>query len=1192
MSRHIGKTLLGKSLLNSIEKVYNLEENILLRLSSVISMTVKEFKIKSAAVTAKVKEGQTELYEVTMEFKPINDADKQNIRLFLENKPAFAFEMGMGVIQEDLVYELEDKGLSLNPNGEDDVDISCSCGSAHKICNHVASVLYELSKEIDKNPLLTFSLRSLKPSELVSEKATNIKSLSDKISLTHKHNSDNKIMEVAEYPAVDIEKIMDLLPTNPTFFDRSDFKSRLKAIYDLALTDAQNIFVANTMPVVRDTNFYLYKSTNGDFRAFITPSNNFMFYLKSKGSRIKLEQSLLNVPLVDESTGQISFIEKEGLDVPADTVLEYFIQFPRIVDPNSTSASCIFLRNAATVAISAIKSNSFLPCIQKVNNDIFKLKYKPNVISNAFFKEYNYIKDTAPENILFDAGTGEVLEAGAEILIDFMTFAIQKLAFLKSSKLKKCTVTDLLTRNQDNPIFQQGKNIAESLNFWFDIMTLTESSITPLVRVEIKENNFYLNLDINIKEDLTEKVVSFKAVMENDEYEYLRPAITSHLMAGSLYMPLLRDMLNSKGLYTPEISSAELVDLLSHLSTVLNRVGIGVVIPKELNNQSSIKIRIKGKTRKNKVNDLNSLFYHEKTSAFNISDLMDFSYEVALGDQVISKEEFEKLLSSAEGIIKYKDQYIVLKPTEAKSLLDKLNKPVPSITSATELLHSALAGSIDNSEFDADDALKRVLDDFLKVEDISLPENLNGTLRPYQERGFKWLYSNTLKGFGSCMADDMGLGKTIQTLSLILKLKEDKKLIHPILVVCPTTLVGNWQKECEKFAPSLKVAIYHGSERVLAPEGCDLVITTYGLLRTDLEKFKQEDWQLVIIDEAQNIKNPDTAQSKAVKALPAYTKIAMTGTPVENRLTELWSIFDFINKGYLGTMSHFQKVYSNSIEKSKDRAKVEKLRMATSPFVLRRLKTDKSVISDLPEKIVIDEYCYLSKEQAALYEKTLETSLGDIDKASGMDRRGHVLKLITALKQICNHPAHYTKGGNLNKELSGKAEKTISIIENIVEQDEKAIIFTQYKEMGDLLNRMVAAELGIESEFFHGTLTREKRDEIVESFQTNPNLKLLIVSLKAGGTGLNLTAANNIIHYDLWWNPAVEDQATDRAYRIGQTQNVNVHRLITIGTFEEKIDEMLKSKKELADLTVTTGEKWITELSTDDLKRIFSLSAF
>ena len=397
-------------------------------------------------------------------------------------------------------------------------------------------------------------------------------------------------------------------------------------------------------------------------------------------------------------------------------------------------------------------------------------------------------------------------------------------------------------------------------------------------------------------------------------------------------------------------------------------------------------------------------------------------------------------------------------------------------------------------------------------------------------------------------------------------------------------------KELLMFAPSLDAVIYHGAERQLDVKH-DVILTTYAIMRIDVEELKKQSWGMVIVDEAQNIKNPDTAQTLAIKTLKADVKVAMTGTPVENRLTELWSIFDFINQGYLGSLREFQKSYAIPIERFKENSRAAKLKMSVSPFVLSRLKTDKHVISDLPEKMVLNEYCYLSKPQAVLYEKTLNEMMEKISSFSGINRRGNIFKLITALKQICNHPYQFLKSGEMGRELSGKMDKCISTVQSILDNGEKTLIFTQYKEMGDILCKVIAEECSTEPLFFHGSLTVPQREELINRFQNEEESKVMILSLKAGGTGLNLTSATNVIHYDLWWNPAVEDQATDRTYRIGQDKNVMVHRMITLGTFEEKIDEMLKAKKELADLAVYEGEKIITELSDEEIYKIFTLSA-
>ncbi len=382
--------------------------------------------------------------------------------------------------------------------------------------------------------------------------------------------------------------------------------------------------------------------------------------------------------------------------------------------------------------------------------------------------------------------------------------------------------------------------------------------------------------------------------------------------------------------------------------------------------------------------------------------------------------------------------------------------------------------------------------------------------------------------------------------------------------------------------------IYHGQNRELASD-YDIVITSYGLARLDKKEFNKIRWFLLVIDEAQNIKNPTTEQTKAIKSLSAQHKIAMSGTPVENRLLEYWSIFDFTNKHYLGTPKQFKDLFASPIEKERDKDCLERFKKITSPFILRRLKSDKSIIQDLPDKIENNRYCSLTAEQAALYQEMVDLSLKKIETSEGIERKGLILKLINALKQICNHPSQFGKKKKARIEQSGKMEMLEEILIEIENVAEKSLIFTQYVEMGDIMAQLLEEKFQNPIPFLHGGLSRKARDEMVHQFQNSASVRILIVSLKAGGTGLNLTAANHVIHYDLWWNPAVEAQATDRAYRISQEKNVMVHRFLTTGTFEERIDEMIQGKKELANLTVGSGENWITEMSTEQLRDLLAL---
>ena len=757
-------------------------------------------------------------------------------------------------------------------------------------------------------------------------------------------------------------------------------------------------------------------------------------------------------------------------------------------------------------------------------------------------------------------------------------------------------VRDILSYGGDVSQFvPKGMNIAENISQWFDELYLGKYDIIPFFKIYKLDNEEIFRLKVHIKnrktgEDvLIDKLYTDETVFDASSSDIAR-IVEKQLNYATRYMPELEALFEDEEKLALDLDLNEVYKIITQTAYYLQKAQIEVILPKELANIVVPRASINAKVKTARTKELEEIFNNTSTGKISLEDILDFSYEIAIGNERLSVEEFNNLIQGQNGLIKYKNKYVIIDKEDTKKIFEEVAKSNLKSMSRMELIHAAMSGQVNQYDFDYDGAFARVIQDFNKPVDVTVPKELKGELRPYQLTGLKWLWTNITKGFGACMADDMGLGKTIQVISVLLKMKEEGKLDKPVLVICPTTLMGNWMKELQTFAPSLDTVIYHGAERKLDIEH-DVILTTYAIMRIDVEELKKHDWGVIIVDEAQNIKNPDTAQTLAVKMLNSDVKIAMTGTPVENRLTELWSIFDFINRGYLGTLREFQKGYAIPIERFKETSRATKLKMSVSPFVLRRLKTDKNVISDLPEKMVINDYCYLSKSQAVLYEKTLNEMMDMISGFTGINRRGNIFKLITALKQICNHPSQFLKGGEIGKELSGKMEKCISTVQNIIANGEKTLIFTQYKEMGDILCRVIAQECETQPLFFHGSLTVPQREELIDKFQNDDNTKIMVLSLKAGGTGLNLTSATNVIHYDLWWNPAVEDQATDRTYRIGQDKNVMVHRMITLGTFEEKIDEMLKSKKELADLAVYEGEKIITELSDEEIYQIFSLTA-
>ena len=616
---------------------------------------------------------------------------------------------------------------------------------------------------------------------------------------------------------------------------------------------------------------------------------------------------------------------------------------------------------------------------------------------------------------------------------------------------------------------------------------------------------------------------------------------------------------------------------------------------------------------------------------FGLGDLVDFRYDVAVGDQVIDPAELAELARLKAPLVRLRGQWVELDEAHLKAALKFLERQQAGTMTAADALLAGLGlaqgGPGDQVPLvgvDADGWLGDLLSGQAdrRLPPMTAPAGFTGTLRPYQERGLSWLSFLGDLGLGGILADDMGLGKTIQLLSLI---AAQPPQAGPTLLVCPMSLVGNWQREAARFTPDLRVHVHHGADRLDAggfaallaggddppkppregmarvddppkpPRGAeapvDLVITSYGVATRDQAALSTLTWARVVCDEAQNIKNHATKQARAIRALPAATRIALTGTPVENRLSELWSIMEFTNPGLLGPAERFREDYAIPIERHGSDDAARALQRLTQPFLLRRLKTDKTIISDLPDKQEMKVWCNLTAEQASLYAATVADMLARIEEATDdISRRGLVLATMAKLKQVCNHPAHLLGDGSRLPGRSGKLARLEEICDEIVAEGDKALCFTQYAEFGKMLQPHLAGRLGCPVLFLHGGTPKRQRDALVETFASLEEPALFLLSLKAGGTGLNLTAASHVIHVDRWWNPAVEDQATDRAFRIGQRRNVQVRKFVCVGTLEERIDAMIEEKKALAERVVGTGESWLTELSVADLRAVLTLS--
>jgi non-specific serine/threonine protein kinase len=653
---------------------------------------------------------------------------------------------------------------------------------------------------------------------------------------------------------------------------------------------------------------------------------------------------------------------------------------------------------------------------------------------------------------------------------------------------------------------------------------------------------------------------------------------------------------------------------------ILEQAGFGVLAPPWWrSSRARVGLRLKARTTS-----------RGGTSAVTIGldGLCDIRWEAALGNDKIGLAELRALARLKQPLVRIRGQWVELREGDIAAAIAAVGKKGAgaNLVSAREVMRTALGIEPTSADLpvvavEADGWLGDLLAgaEDRRLEAWPTPDGFVGELRPYQERGLAWLTFLGDLGLGACLADDMGLGKTAQLLAVVVNerarraasaparrkrsdatRKETPVVIEsagPTLVLCPMSLVGNWQRESARFAPGLSVYVHHGPNRLDGKAftrhagRMDLVLSTYGLAARDLKLFATVPWRRLVVDEAQQIKNSAARITQSVRAIPAERRIAMTGTPVENRLSELWSIMQFLNPGLLGSEKGFRERFAVPIERDGNDEAAAQLRRITGPFVLRRLKTDRTIIADLPDKLEMKEFCTLTREQASLYQAVVDDMLARIDEADGMERRGLVLATMMKLKQVCNHPAHFLADGSSLPGRSGKLARLVEVLEEAVAEGDRALVFTQFTQMGTLLERHLRRHLGCDVLWLHGGMTKRARDDMVERFQGAGGPPVFLLSLKAGGTGLNLTAATHVVHYDRWWNPAVENQATDRAFRIGQSRNVQVRKFICGGTLEERIDDMIEAKRALAERIVGTGEGWITEMSTDQLRDVVALSA-
>lgn len=1132
---------------------------------------VTQITIDRHQISARVKGSRRTPYRVDIAIPVFSGSEKAKILGVITDNPLFLSQLLNRSLPPELNDSLQKVGVSLFPGSWRDLSGGCSCPDWAVPCKHMAAVLYLVANEIDKNPFLVFSLHdfdlmaglsavgyTLEEGESVAIPAAEAVWKGEQELLSPETTDISDRLETLDFTTIpDLrEELLLLLPDRPVFYTKGDFKP----LYAKALSTLAKSMKKFKMEVPEESTTLMDEVERIEIS--LDSELNFLdCHLRNQRG-----QSLLKL---DGMAELCAWLEK----VPAG-------QMSRL------SVDLSHLHLCFRFSVKLAQQLAIVPQLLRVGVSHSKVRWLAATINESVSTLFRQLEQIQSSKLLYVKDGHQfhpviAAEKVQSLVALFLGFWVDSYAG-RPKNWEKDEVHSLFFGGQLERFqsFSEQQQPA-AIQLWLSNYFLSKKQYIPVLQVEDLNGIFKVLLAFENSKSPIDPPVPLAEFFQQTHLAAARTSILADIARLGEYFPQLKRLLASKGKEELRFDSDEFVEILFKILPTIRLFGIKVLLPKALQRLLRPQLSMAMEATENNV--------VAQSGVVSMQNMLSFKWRIALGDRQLTAEEFLQIIKKYSGIVKLQEEYVYFDEREVQRLIDKLEQSEE--LAGSTLLQVALTEEYQGAKVSLNKEAQALMASFRTATPVAPPDKLKANLRPYQRRGLNWLYKNSKLGFGSILADDMGLGKTLQVIALLLKLKEEGGLSkNKALVVVPTTLLTNWQKEVEKFAPDLSVLVYHGSNRELsALSQVDILLSTYGVVRSDNAILAKKKWVVIVIDEAQNIKNAGTAQTKAIKKIKAPVKVAMSGTPVENRLTEYWSIFDFTNKSYLGTLSKFKDNFARPIELDRDQEKLQQFKKLTEPFILRRVKTDKNIIQDLPEKIEQDQFCTLHPEQAALYQNVVDLTMKQIEEVEGINRRGLVLKLITGLKQICNHPKQFLKKGDIDPALSGKTTLLFQLLRSILNNDEKVLIFTQYQQMGKLLVKMIEKEFGIDAPFLHGGVSRKGRDEMVDDFQNNRNTRILLLSLKAGGTGLNLTAASNIIHYDLWWNPAVEAQATDRAYRIGQKRNVMVHRFITKGTFEEKINQLLINKKELADLTVATGEKWIGEYSNRELQELLAL---
>lgn len=1140
---------------------------------------VREVLIAGNNINAKVQGSRPSPYKIAITIPRFTTADNERLVERISQSPVMISKLLNRELDPQILALAERLGINVFPKQWSDFKMDCSCPDWAVPCKHLAAVIYKLCNEIDNNPFLVFNLHGL---DLVKAlKAKNI-SIGEQAQakfptvtdvLQVKNGKEGKEAAVSDGPAersfpqlnyasiADVlEPLVRLLPDAPPFYQQGNFREVYEKCLKRVAAKTERIFNGRTeMGEERSYGYFKKKAPAKDFS-------------------LGFDDELMLV--YDENFEDNIFCSGKEITAHQLTKALHEIAPSALSDFN---AGITAFQQLQLLSLNLLVKGAVVPQLFISGQNDYRIRWLPAMLDKAVRGLLQQAQTHLPQNLVYYKSGKKHLPCG-DAALQVCSFFLTHFISTGSEPDREDAVVSLFFEGEPQSFRGVGEtSLSAGIAAWLSRLAITHQQYVPVLKIdEAGDENFSIAVDVEDRSRPQELPVSLQKILSQKSFEKQRYAILQNVALLNHFIPGLDAYLSSDARRPLEMDAPAFAQFLFNMLPAIRLLDIRTILPKALRHIFKPQLTL---TLQKKSGGAEAFI--------RLDDLLAFDWQIAVGDAFLNEAEFLKLIGRSQGLVKFRGQYVFLDPKEVERLQKALQSPQKM--SGLDLLRTALSEEYGGAPVQLTEELRELIKELTEQKETIVPQSLTATLRPYQAKGFSWLYRNTKIGFGSLIADDMGLGKTLQVIASLAKFKEEGWLYEsPALVVAPTSLLTNWSRELDRFAPSLKYEIYHGGSRKLENKTFDVLLTSYGLVRSDNAVLKKQRWFAVIADEAQNIKNNEAAQTKALKSLPAKTFIAMSGTPVENRLSEYWSIMDFANRGLLGSASFFQSNFARPIQNQHDKSSLDRFKKVTAPFLLRRMKTDKSIIADLPDKLEIDQLCSLTKEQAALYETTLQKALKAINDVGGekedlFKRQGLVLQMILALKQICNHPAQFLKNKVKDATVSGKASLLLELLQTITGAGEKTLIFTQFTEMAEMLQNFIREGFGYTPLYLHGGQTRKQRDETVQRFQTLPHEHIFILSLKAGGTGLNLTAAQNVIHYDLWWNPAVEAQATDRAYRIGQKNRVMVHRFITQGTFEEKINDMIQSKKELAELSVGVGESWIGNLNNKELKDLFEL---